>query len=289
MWKQQLIRGKTVSRFFKTNDPINFNLLRDCNDRTYAEFIRTASICICSSPHLSNYVFAHRKEKNQKNEFRAFVSLLKRSNLLPSEITPTRRFHTSKLNYQFDKKPSSDDKSSKNKEENKNKDDDDDNKNSLLAKAVIWTVAAYLFISLLSLFPSSNQPENLHFVSWNEFLHQMLAKGEVEQIIVRPEINLVTIHLHEGAVIKGKRVSNKTFHMMIVDVQSFESKLREAEESLGIKPDKAVPVIYERNQDSSWLLLISLIVVSLMIFMMFRSGQIKTPSSMDNFFVSLKI
>lgn len=36
----------------------------------------------------------------------------------------------------------------------------------------------------------------------------MLAKGEVEQIIVRPDIDIVTIILYEGAVVKGKRVSN---------------------------------------------------------------------------------
>lgn len=35
----------------------------------------------------------------------------------------------------------------------------------------------------------------------------MLAKGEVEQIIVRPDIDIVTIILYEGAVVKGKRVS----------------------------------------------------------------------------------
>lgn len=43
-------------------------------------------------------------------------------------------------------------------------------------------------------------------MSWNEFLYQMLAKGEVEQVIVRPDIDIVTIILHEGAIIKGKRV-----------------------------------------------------------------------------------
>lgn len=43
-------------------------------------------------------------------------------------------------------------------------------------------------------------------MSWNEFLYQMLAKGEVEQIIVRPDIDIVTIILHEGAIIKGRRV-----------------------------------------------------------------------------------
>lgn len=44
-------------------------------------------------------------------------------------------------------------------------------------------------------------------MSWNEFLYQMLAKGEVEEIVVRPDMDIVTIILHDGAVIKGKRVS----------------------------------------------------------------------------------
>lgn len=34
----------------------------------------------------------------------------------------------------------------------------------------------------------------------------MLAKGEVEEIIVRPDIDIVTIILYDGAVVKGKRV-----------------------------------------------------------------------------------
>jgi len=45
------------------------------------------------------------------------------------------------------------------------------------------------------------------YVSWNEFVHHMLAKGEVEEVIVRPDLDIVTIILHDGAVIKGRRVN----------------------------------------------------------------------------------
>jgi spastic paraplegia protein 7 len=38
----------------------------------------------------------------------------------------------------------------------------------------------------------------------------MLAKGEVEEVIVRPDVDIVTIILHDGAIIKGKRVRSKT-------------------------------------------------------------------------------
>lgn len=47
----------------------------------------------------------------------------------------------------------------------------------------------------------------VRYVSWNEFLYTMLTKGEVEELIVRPDIEVVTIILHEGAIIKGKKVS----------------------------------------------------------------------------------
>lgn len=38
-------------------------------------------------------------------------------------------------------------------------------------------------------------------------MYSMLSKGEVEELIVRPDLEVVTIVLHEGAVIKGKKVS----------------------------------------------------------------------------------
>ncbi|CAG2162247.1 unnamed protein product [Oppiella nova] len=178
--------------------------------------------------------------------------------------------------------------------------DNDEPKSSLIAKAVVWMLSGYMVITIMSLlFPNSNTPDVLRYVSWNEFLHQMLAKGEVEQLLVRPELDLVTIYLHDGAIIKGNRADHKTYHMNIVNVASFEkrlrdaerylsikpdkARLRDAERYLSIKPDKAVPVVYERNQESTWLLLVSLVAVSLMILIMFRSGQIKTPVNVDFF------
>lgn len=52
----------------------------------------------------------------------------------------------------------------------------------------------------------------IRYVSWNEFVHHMLAKGEVEEVIVRPDVDIVTIILYDGAIIKGKRVRN-TIHL----------------------------------------------------------------------------
>lgn len=45
----------------------------------------------------------------------------------------------------------------------------------------------------------------------------MLAKGEVEEIIVRPDVEIVTIILHDGAIVKGKKVQ-KSFSIFILYV-----------------------------------------------------------------------
>lgn len=44
----------------------------------------------------------------------------------------------------------------------------------------------------------------------------MLAKGEVEEIIVRPDIEIVTIILYDGAVVKGKKVINNILFIHIL-------------------------------------------------------------------------
>lgn len=89
-----------------------------------------------------------------------------------------------------------------------NKDEEDGKISNLLAKAFLWMLTAYMLTVFISLmFPSTSQPETVRYVSWNEFIHHMLAKGEVEQIIVRPDVDIVTIILCDGAVIKGKKVS----------------------------------------------------------------------------------
>jgi len=49
----------------------------------------------------------------------------------------------------------------------------------------------------------------MRYISWNEFVHLMLTKGEVEEIIARPDLDIVTVKLYEGAIIKGRKVSKK--------------------------------------------------------------------------------
>ncbi|XP_049811983.1 paraplegin [Schistocerca nitens] len=208
-----------------------------------------------------------------KREYTAVLKLIQRSQ--PKTLGTNNNFirclHTSRpQSQQPGKKP--------------DKDEEDDKISSLLVKAFLWMLTAYMLIAIVSLlFPSSNQPEVIRYVSWNEFVHHMLAKGEVEEVIVRPDVDIVTIVLHEGAIIKGKKIDHRTFHMNIVDINRFEEKLREAERRLGITVDNGVPVIYERSTDTAGKLLASLIVVGLLLSMLSRSRSLRPPISMDAF------
>src|SRR5699024_6795302 len=94
-----------------------------------------------------------------------------------------------------------------NQDPNKNKNNQNDNDKKLISYGLAWIVLGYTIITILSvLFPPANKPDVLRYVSWNEFYHQMLSKGEVELIVVKPDLDLVTIYLYEGAVIRGKTV-----------------------------------------------------------------------------------
>nr|CAD7596337.1 unnamed protein product [Timema genevievae] len=223
--------------------------------------------------------------KQISREYRAVCDLLHRSGLrhvdqlgLP-QLPTSRKYHTSTPKPQKQQPPTKKEDKKPGKEN-----EDDDKIPSLLAKAFLWMLTAYMLIAVISLlFPSSNQPEVIRYVSWNEFVYHMLAKGEVEEVIVRPDVDIVTIILHDGAIVKGKRMDHKTFHMNIVDINRFEEKLREAEKRLGITVDKGVPIIYERSSDTAGKLLASLIVVGLILSLLSRSKSIRPPISMDSF------
>jgi len=99
-----------------------------------------------------------QKLKQLRREYKAICSLLHRSGFDLS----ARNFHTSlwcSQNRSSPQPPPPNQQPDNNKKPNK--DDDEETKmSSLLAKAFLWMLTAYLLIGVVSLlFPSSNQPE----------------------------------------------------------------------------------------------------------------------------------
>lgn len=168
----------------------------------------------------------------------------------------------------------------KNKEEDKEKEIKDDKKvNMFIHSAFSMFLVGYI------LYAMSSDPQadmNMGFISWNEFYHLMLRTGEVKQLVVRPDRNMVIVHLHDGAIIQGKRPYMKTFFLNVVDVESFETKLRKAEEALGISSENGIPVIYERGGDNSYITLLLLLLLALYALSL---TQVKSSVSPNNMFV----
>ncbi|XP_048673149.1 mitochondrial inner membrane m-AAA protease component paraplegin isoform X4 [Caretta caretta] len=84
-------------------------------------------------------------------------------------------------------------------------------------------------------------------ISWNDFVNEMLAKGEVQSIQVVPESDIVQIYLHPGAVVFGRPRLALMYRMQVANIDKFEEKLRAAEEELNIDVKDRIPVSYKRT------------------------------------------
>lgn len=175
----------------------------------------------------------------------------------------------------------------RNSSEDPNKNNDD---KKLIGYGLVWISLGYLIITAISiLFPPANKPDILRYVSWNEFYHQMLAKGEVELIVVKPDLDLVTIYLYDGAIIRGKPAPYRSYHMNIVNVGSFEAKLRQAENDLGVKSDQSVHLVFERNQEGAWIVIFSLLILAVFVSLLIKSSTITKSPLNTNLFVSFSL
>lgn len=76
------------------------------------------------------------------------------------------------------------------------------------------------------------------YVSWNDFFHHMLSKGEVKELILQPQVDVVVIILQPDAVIKGRRSGHLRYMMRVGDLDRFEEKLRATEDKLNIRQGK---------------------------------------------------
>uniref|UniRef100_A0A8C5E355 AAA+ ATPase domain-containing protein n=1 Tax=Gouania willdenowi TaxID=441366 RepID=A0A8C5E355_GOUWI len=82
-------------------------------------------------------------------------------------------------------------------------------------------------------------------ISWNDFVNEMLAKGEVSSVQVVLKSDTVRIHLHPGAVIFGRPRPALIYTMQVANIDKFEEKLRAAEDELNIDSKDRIPVSYK--------------------------------------------
>ncbi|XP_041375757.1 paraplegin-like [Gigantopelta aegis] len=221
--------------------------------------------CAFSGHQRNLKIFSLPKTNNLVREFRAFSTLLRRSGFRSQDdlaklfgFRQVRLFSTSDCRY--------------NNEEDKSQEDKEKepvNPRSIFFGLLFMIVCGYLLYADAPL-KTDDQSGLYRFISWNEFYYELLAKGEVDQITVRPEIEMAIIHLHEDAVIRGKRAEFSYYTMKIPDPYRFEEKLRKAEADLHIKPEDGVPLIYHRQ--NNWGGVIALALFGLAIYFLIKSA-----------------
>lgn len=218
----------------------------------------------------------HPQLRHFNAEYKATCALLKRSNLpsINSIVSNglVKGFHTSESRNQDNKDKDKKDKSKKNEEVA-----------SLLMKAAFWMFTTCILIIMSSLLmPGDNtQNELVRYVSWNEFVYSMLSKGEVEELIVRPDLEVVTIILHDGAIIKGKRTNHRVFHMNVGDIHRFEEKLRDTEKNLGV--GEGVRVIYDRNGSIAGKVITTLLIGAIILSFLYSTKSMRSNISLGGF------
>ncbi|KAJ8737461.1 hypothetical protein PYW08_000056 [Mythimna loreyi] len=219
----------------------------------------------------------HPQLRQLNAEYKAAWALIKRSNL-PSISSffnsHVRGFHSSSSNSN-QQKDDKDDKDKKKKNEEMS---------SLMMKAAFWMFTTCFLIIMSSLIVpggDSSQNEMIRYVSWNEFVYSMLSKGEVEELIVRPDLEVVTIILHEGAIIKGKRSNHRVFHMNVGDIHRFEEKLRETEKNLGVK--EGVRVIYDRNGSVAGKVITTLLIAAVILSFLYSTKSMRMNINLGGF------
>ena len=229
--------------------------------------------------------------KQINNEYSALLKLFSRSFSLPQNdvIKSLNSFVLNCQKQNKDQKPTNENKNDppppsfkpdgKLDPPDEEKDPEKEKMMSILSKTAFTMFLIFMFLSLI--IPPKNRPENAtRYVSWNEFVHHMLAAGEVREIIVHPDLEMVTIILYDQAVVKGRRLSTNVFHMAI-DTTRFEDKLRDVEKRLGVRD--SVAISFDRGGDLAGRILFSLVSLVVIMALLSKLRGFKGPISMDSF------
>uniref|UniRef100_A0A8C0U886 SPG7 matrix AAA peptidase subunit, paraplegin n=1 Tax=Cyanistes caeruleus TaxID=156563 RepID=A0A8C0U886_CYACU len=146
------------------------------------------------------------------------------------------------------------------------------------------------FVVLMLRFMISDNREGTN-ISWNYFVNEMLAKGEVQRIEVVPESDIVEIYLHPGGTPHGQVNVTLLYTMRVANIDKFEEKLRAVEDELNIDEKERIPISYKHpgfygNDVLS--LIVTLVAVS-MLWSIFRLFRVASRAGGFNAFNQLKM
>ncbi|XP_072926321.1 mitochondrial inner membrane m-AAA protease component paraplegin isoform X2 [Hemitrygon akajei] len=161
---------------------------------------------------------------------------------------PTRIFQILGGMYHFSTSKPSQDQKQNEKSKGRNSEEDEEEKRRREREDQMYRErlrTLFIIAVIMSLLNSINSSGGN--ISWNDFVQEMLAKGEVARVQVVPESDIVEIYLHPGAVVFGRPRLALMYRMQVANIDKFEEKLRAVENELGIDGKDRIPVSYKRT------------------------------------------
>lgn len=164
------------------------------------------------------------------------------------------------------------DKEKQKDDESEGEEKDPDKKgNTWIKPLALGLVISYFLTSSYMNTSDKSDEATFRYISWSEFVTDMLSRGEVQSIVVT-ENETAIITLHPGAVVKGAAVKVPVFRMKIQGVDQFEEKLREVEAVLGVPEQGRVPVTYNRSSNL-FSILAPLFVFGIVLYVMHKASS----------------
>lgn len=297
MFRKPSNLSSAYSRFFSNNA---FRVYKSCNrSELFASCytpnrISKRTISKCIREYKGVYNVLKRSGVKDINQFKKYVINSTRTYCRdqgsngPKPDKNPKKIEDSKSEPTKDNKGKKAEKKKENgKDEKEKKDEKIKEQQEKLFTHFAFRIGLSLITALviMQLFPRNTSSQVLFedsiYISFNEFIYQMLAKGEVEKIIVRPDISMIAVVLHDGAVIKNRKADHKVYFIKVADPLKFEEKVREAEKRLGIKPGQGVNIVYERSASQLESLISDLLILGL--FLLLLLPQPKNMKGTMNF------
>ncbi|KAH9502682.1 Paraplegin [Bulinus truncatus] len=136
----------------------------------------------------------------------------------------------------------------------------------------LFTFVSVLIIAWI-LTPSNNdQHSAMKYISWSEFYHNILLKGEVKSIYIHFASkeggeDIAVIEVHDGAIIKGQPAHGR-YLIKIPKGFNLEEKIRQVEDELNMPLKDRVPIRY--GYPSTWVMLALQLAIAFVLFLFLR-------------------
>ncbi|XP_071497391.1 mitochondrial inner membrane m-AAA protease component paraplegin-like, partial [Diadema antillarum] len=165
------------------------------------------------------------------------------------------------------------------------KEDEDPGKKAGDGENIRMLIVLILILTLLNLLSKGDEAQN---ISWQTFVNDMLAKGEVKSVSVtyydsdgsgeskNPESDVVHVFLHDGAIVFGREVGRgqpNHFRMRVGNIQNFEQKLRQAENELGIRQNDRIQIRYRHASSDGMISIVGTVLVLGFLLYIIRSAM----------------